>query len=70
MIRDALPSLISRPGKPDIAVFKYKIDSLDVYADILEMVKELWDAHRSSFVAEPGQGTGDAVVDFAFGILG
>lgn len=64
MIRDATPSLISRPGKPDIVVLKYHHDSLD----ILKMIKEVWTARRSSFFPEPSPGQEDEVVNFAFGL--
>ncbi|KAJ8124261.1 hypothetical protein O1611_g9380 [Lasiodiplodia mahajangana] len=68
MIRDALPPIISRPGQPDIVVLKFRQDSLDVYKDILKMVKEVWTAKRTSFLPEPSPDHEDEVVDFAFGL--
>ncbi|KAI0192522.1 hypothetical protein F4808DRAFT_475482 [Astrocystis sublimbata] len=78
MIRDATPSLITRPGKQDIVVLKYRRDSLDVYADVLEMAEEVWAARRSSFLPphrpdtlrsrESADGNEDEIVDLAFGV--
>ncbi|KJK82408.1 hypothetical protein H634G_02602 [Metarhizium anisopliae BRIP 53293] len=68
MIRDATPSLSSRPGKPDIVVLKYHRNSLDIYEYILKMIEEVWTSRRSSFLPEPRPNQEEEVVDFAFGL--
>lgn len=68
MIRDAAPNRIHRSGKPDIVVLKHHPDSLDVYAEVLKMVEQVWEARRSSFLPAPSAGQENDVVDFAFGV--
>ena len=65
MIRDAIPSLIKRPGHDDIVVLKFFRDSLDTYEDILLMVEEVWNAKRSSFLPKAGQNCEDEQVDIS-----
>jgi hypothetical protein len=67
-IRDALPSVIRRSGKPDIIVLKFHRDSLDTYTDVLKVVEEAWQARRSSFSPEPEPGHENDLVDFAFAL--
>ena len=58
--------MIKRPGGPDIVVHKHFRDSLDSYEEILQMVKEIWDAKRSSFFPKPDQNQVNEDVDIAF----
>lgn len=68
MIRDALPDLIKRPGQADIVVLKYFRDSLDTYNDVHQMVEEVWDARRSSFLPQPDQGGENEHIDITFAL--
>lgn len=68
MIRDAIPTLIQRPGHDDIVVLEYHRDSLDTYTDVLEMVTELWNAKRSSFVPKADKDDEDKKIDIAFAL--
>lgn len=63
-----MPCIIKRPGKSDIIVLKYFRDSLDEYEDILQMVGEIWDAQRSSFLPAPSTGHEEDHVDIAFSL--
>ncbi|KAL8791933.1 MAG: hypothetical protein Q9195_005509 [Heterodermia aff. obscurata] len=67
-IRDALPSLIKRPGHNDIVVLKYRRDSLDTYKDVLQMMEEMWKARRSSFLPKADSGHEDEEVDIGFAV--
>ncbi|KAL8902572.1 MAG: hypothetical protein Q9207_004573 [Kuettlingeria erythrocarpa] len=69
MIRDAIPSLIKRPGHADIVVLRYYRDSLDTYDDILNMVAEIWNAKRSSFLPKPDEESEEEQrIDIAFAL--
>ena len=68
-IRDAVPSLINRPGRhSDIVVLKYHRDSLDTYEDVLHMVGEIWNARRSSFLPKVDPDNEDEEVDIDFAV--
>ena len=52
LIRATMPDLIQRPDRPEIVVLHYHRDSLDTHEDVLEVVSEVWRAHRSSFLSK------------------
>jgi hypothetical protein len=61
LVRNALPLLIHRPNKPDIAIHKYARTTHDTYTDVRRVSKEIWSGggQRSLFLPELGVGEED-----------
>ncbi|KGO37975.1 hypothetical protein PEX1_074730 [Penicillium expansum] len=49
LVRDALPDAIDRPNKPIIRILKYDRDTLDTYADVRRVSREIWGGSSSLF---------------------
>lgn len=66
MIRDALPNIIRRNGKPDIEILKHARDSKDTYLDVRQVSKEIFEGSRRMFLPEPSSDEADdpANIDF------
>ncbi|KAJ5959312.1 uncharacterized protein N7479_006462 [Penicillium vulpinum] len=49
LVRDALPDAIDRPNKPIIRILKYDRDTIDTYADVRQVSREIWGGNSSFF---------------------
>ncbi len=58
LVRDALPDLIKRSDQKDIRILKYYRDTLDTYADVRNVSKDIWSGRRSAFLP-PSQDSRD-----------
>ena len=56
MIRDALPSSISRKDEASITIVKYPRDIPCIYSEVRSIYSELWNGKRSVYYPDCGEG--------------
>ena len=49
MVRDGLPTLLTRRNKPPITILKYPYDIKCIYDEVLALTPELWSGKRSVY---------------------
>ena len=62
LLRDALPNIIERPGKPRIRILKYPVDLLCTYSNVKDAIPEIWSGRRLTY--EPRKPDGPLKLDF------